>query len=238
MSRIDGYSVYQSSFYENVTKSKKAKETDKADKTNKTDKTDKNSPIQLSDRAKKLLEEMKKTYGNMDFIVADYESDVEAAQYLSRGTKEYSVLIEPELLEEMAADAETKGKYLGILDEATGKLSDMKTQLGDKADEVTRLGVSIGKDGMMTFFAELEKVSEKQRERIEKAKEEKKDDKTVSKKETEEIRNGKEVLEKSKKTTVYASSVEELLEKIQNVDWSQIKATEIQESGSRFDRTI
>ena len=32
MSRIDGYSVYQSSFYENVTKIKKAKETDKEDK--------------------------------------------------------------------------------------------------------------------------------------------------------------------------------------------------------------
>ena len=39
-----------------------------------------------------------------------------------------------------------------MLDEATGKLSDMTTYLGDKADEVTRLGVSIGKDGMMTFL--------------------------------------------------------------------------------------
>lgn len=246
MSRIDSYSVYQSSYYENNTaKSKKTKETDKTDKTSK---TDKNSQVQLSDRAKKLLEELKKTYGNMDFIVADYESDEEAAQYLSRGTKEYSVLIEPELLEEMAADAETKEKYLGILDEATGKLADMKTQLGDKADEVTRLGVTIGKDGMMTFFAELEKVSERQKERIEKAKEEKaenkavsekkKDDKTVSEKETEEIKNSKTISEKSKKTTVYASSVEELLEKIQNVDWSQVKAAEVPVTGSKFDCTI
>lgn len=246
MSRIDSYSVYQSSYYENNTaKSKKTKETDKTDKTSK---TDKNSQVQLSDRAKKLLEELKKTYGNMDFIVADYESDEEAAQYLSRGTKEYSVLIEPELLEEMAADAETKEKYLGILDEATGKLADMKTQLGDKADEVTRLGVTIGKDGMMTFFAELEKVSERQKERIEKAKEEKaenkavsekeKDDKTVSEKETEEIKSSKTISEKSKKTTVYASSVEELLEKIQNVDWSQVKAAEVPVTGSKFDCTI
>ena len=187
----------------------------------------------------------------MDFIVADYESDVEAAQYLSRGTKEYSVLIEPELLEEMAADAETKGKYLGILDEATGKLADMKNQLGDKADEVTRLGVTIGKDGMMTFFAELEKVSEKQKERIEKAKEEKadnktvakkeeeqKEDKSVTKKETEEIKNSNAISEKYKKTTVYASTVEELLEKIQNVDWSQVKAAEVPATGSKFDCTI
>ena len=52
----------------------------------------------------------------MDFIVADYESEEEASAYLSRGTKEYSVLIDPELLEEMAADGKTKEKqeiYIG-----------------------------------------------------------------------------------------------------------------------------
>ena len=37
----------------------------------------------------------------MDFMVAEYEGDDEAAEYLSRGTKDYSVLIEPELLEKM-----------------------------------------------------------------------------------------------------------------------------------------
>jgi len=121
MSRIEGYNVYQSSYYENATKSKKAKDTAKEDKT---EKIDKRSQVQLSDRAKKLLEELKKTYGNMDFMVADYDNEEEAAKYLSRGTKEYSVLIEPELLEEMAADKETKEKYLGILDDATGKLAE------------------------------------------------------------------------------------------------------------------
>ena len=34
--------------------------------------------------------EIQKTYSNMDFMVADYESDEEAASYLSRSTKEYS----------------------------------------------------------------------------------------------------------------------------------------------------
>ena len=57
---------------------------------------------------------MQKKYGDMDFFVADYSSDDEAQRYLSRGSKEYSVLIEPELLEKMAADESVKEKYLGI----------------------------------------------------------------------------------------------------------------------------
>ena len=55
---------------------------------------------------------MQKKYGDRDFFVADYSSDDEAQRYLSRGSKEYSVLIEPELLEKMAADESVKEKYL------------------------------------------------------------------------------------------------------------------------------
>ena len=51
---------------------------------------------------------MQKKYGDRDFFVADYSSDDEAQRYLSRGSKEYSVLIEPELLEKMAADESVK----------------------------------------------------------------------------------------------------------------------------------
>ena len=234
MSKIEGYGVYQKSLYENSVKSKKAKEEKKTDKT---DKTEKNSQVELSDKAKKLLEQLRKTYGNMDFMVADYESEEEAAKYLSRGTKEYSVLIEPELLEEMASDEETKEKYLGILNDATDKLSKMKEQLGDTKDEVIHMGVSVGKDGTVSYFAELEKVSEKQRERIEKAREEKKE---AAKEEEKEAAGavGKSISGKAKKTTVKASSVEELLEKIRNVDWSTVKSGEMTESGSRFDLKV
>ena len=64
---------------------------------------------ELSQGAKDLLNEMQKKYGDRDFFVADYSSDDEAQRYLSRGSKEYSVLIEPELLEKMAADESVKG---------------------------------------------------------------------------------------------------------------------------------
>lgn len=230
MSKIAGYSVYQNNYYDNKTQNKKTKETKDADKTKK---TDKNNQVNLSSRAKELLEELKKTYGNMDFIVADYDSDEEASAYLSRGTKEYSVLIEPETLEKMAADEKTKDKYLGILDDAKTNLNNIKEQLGDKKDEVKSIGITIKDDGTVSYFAELEKMNEKQRERIEKAREEKKE----SKKETEKDEMPP-VHERYKKTKVQAGSVEELLEKIKDVDWNEVKEEELFKTGSRFDLSI
>ncbi|MDD6207423.1 MAG: DUF6033 family protein [Clostridiales bacterium] len=221
MNKIGEYGRYQNQYYENARL--KQKETAKEQKTKetKTDKAVKKDSVELSEKAKDLLSELKKKYGNMDFIVADYNSDEEAASYLSRGTKEYSVLIDPDTLEEMAADQETKDKYIGLIDDATAKLSGIKDQLGDRKEEVTRLGVSIGKDGTVSYFAELEKANEKQKERLEKSKEDKLNEK-----------------KSEKKTRVTAGSVEELLEKIKSVDWEQIPEEKEEKAGSRIDFCI
>lgn len=232
MSKIDGYGVYQNSYYNSAVKDSAAKATGKADKSNKTEK--KESQVTLSAKAKKLLEELKKNYKNMDFMVADYESDEEAASYLARGTKEYSVLIEPETLEEMAADKETEAKYRGILDDAVGQLKDMESQLGDKKDEVAHLGISIGNDGKVSYFADLEKVSERQKDFIERTRENKKEERTAQAKKAEE----NAAKGRTKRTRVEADSVEELLEKIKAVDWEQVKAEEKPVTGGRFDFTI
>lgn len=216
MNKVNSYGAYQSSFYDSAVKNKKEQEKTKA--AEKQEEIRKTKQPELSSRAKKLLKELRKKYGNMDFMVGSYDTDEEAAAYLSRGTKEYSVLIDPEELEKMASDEETKKKYLGMLEEATGKLDQMKNQLGEHKDEVTHMGVSIGKDGTMSFFADLEKVSEKQRERIEKKREEKADS--------------------VKRTRVKATSTQELLKKIKQVDWSKIKEERVQENGRRFDYSI
>lgn len=231
MSKVEGYGVYQNSYYNNAVKNSTAKETGKADKANKTEKKDK---VQLSNKAKKLLEELKKDYKNMDFIIADYETDEEAASYLSRGTKEYSVLIDPETLEEMAADEDTKAKYTGILEDAVGQLKDMESELGDKKEEVTHLGISIGKDGQVSYFAELEKAGERQKEFIERTRESKKEERAEQAKKAEEKASG----ERTKKTRVEADSVDELLEKIKSVDWDQIKSEGIPTTGGKFDFSI
>ena len=242
MNKVGGYTAYQNNFIDSINqKGKQQNKTSKSDSSKKTDSTKKaNGNVQLSDRAKALLQELKKTYSNMDFIVADYDSDEEAASYLSRGTKEYSVLIDPEELERMANDDSVKEQNLALLDEAVGKLDELKDQLGDHKDEVVRLGISIGKDGEMSFFAELEKVGERQKEFIDKIREGKKDvaDKSMTDKTDPRHQYG-HGYERGKRTTVHASTVEELLDKISNVDWDSIKEENTAPMpGERFSSSI
>ncbi len=67
------------------------------------------------------------------------------------------------------------------------------------------------KFGFMSAFGK--KSSDRQRERIEKAREE-------------------------KRANVQASSMEELIEKITEVDWDTVKSEKVPESGGRFDFSI
>ena len=242
MNKIDAYSVYQQTSYNNIKKNKTEEtnsnnKADKTDKFNKTEKTE--TKIELSKEAKALLEELRKKYGNMDFMVANYDSEEEAADILSRGTKEYSVLIEPEMLEKMASDEEYKAEQLAILEEATGNLKEMSEQLGDKKDDVKRLGVSIGADGKVTYFAELEKMNEKQRERIEKSKadrkeaEEAKEDKAEKVEKEDRLQGGRH-----KKKLLKSDTAEGLLELINNLDWNKVKEEQVETTGSKFDFTI
>lgn len=229
MNGINGYQIYQNSYEKTAAYSSYGKtETRKAD--NRAEQTQdvyeksgaaetKKETVSLSAAAKKLLERLKEKYGNMDFTIANYGSDEEAQKYLAGGTKEYSVLIEPELLEQMAADEAVEKKYTGMIDEATAKLSEIKGQLEDDGTTV-RLGVSFDGDGNMKFFADLEKLSEQQKERLEKAKEKKKtqekeEDKKAEKKKAEEL---------VKRVRITADSAEELIEKTSNLDWEQVRA--------------
>lgn len=236
MEKIGNY--YQSSIYEKTAQAAKDADRAKAGSARKSGGTEegKKAPA-LSKAAQNLLKELKKTYSNMDFIVADFETDEEAASLMSRGTAEYSALFTPEELEKMAADEDVKNKNMKILDGAVSKLDEMKTKLGDKADDVTRIGISFGDDGEVSFFAELEKNSEKQRERIEKQREDKKEAaKDNGKAEAAEyLAHGKPT---GKRTTVYASTIEELAEKIANVDWNAVKEERQSTTGQRFDFTV
>lgn len=236
MEKIGSY--YQSNLYEKTAQAAKETERTKAENTKNANaaKESKKAPT-LSKAAQKLLKELQKSYGNMDFIVADYETDEEAASLLSRGTGEYSALFTPEELEKMAADEDVKNKNLNVLDNAVSKLDEMKTQLGDKADDITRIGISFGDDGEVSFFAELEKNSEKQRERIEKQREDKKEAaKDAERSETAEyLAHGRST---GKRTTVFASTIDELAKKIGEVDWSTVKEEHQSTTGQRFDFTI
>lgn len=239
MNKVNGYGLYQNNYYDTAVNKKNQSKTSKStsSRTDKTRKTDNN--VQLSDRAKALLQELKRTYSNMDFMVADYESEEEAASYLGRGSKEYSVLIDPEELERMASDDNVKEQNLSILDNAVGKLDEMKNQLGDKENEVVRMGVSIGKNGEVSYFAELEKAGERQKEFVDRIRENKKENAREADAKADSKAHGRYDYEHSKRTTLYASTAEELLDKIKNVDWDDIREeTTIPTPGGRFDFTV
>ena len=233
MERIGNY-VNQSSYYDRTAQADKAGSGARTAGAG-TAKEGK-APAPLSAEAKKLLKELKKSYGNMDFIVADYGTAEEAASYLSRGTSEYSALLTTDELEKMAADERYKKETLQTIDNAVAKLDGMKEKLGDKGDEVTRLGIAIGNDGEVSFFAELEKAGEKQRERIERQRE----DRREAEKEAGRADRGHMAPERhsGKRTTVFASSVEELAEKISRVDWNTVKEERYHPAGGRFDFTV
>lgn len=219
MNGISSYGAYLGSQYDNTTYGQRTNSTKQTQAVKDKDE------VKLSDKAKNLLKELRQSYGNVDFMVASYNTDEEADAYLSKGTKDFSVLIDPEELEKMANDEKTRQKNLGVIDEAMGKLSDMKDKLGDKKDEVTRLGVSIDKNGTVSFFAELEKLSEKQKERIESSKENKEE-------------GGYVQSPRIKRTKVTASSVDGLFDKINNVDWSKIKEEKPEPDRNRFNFSI
>ena len=58
----------------------------------------------LSKGAQALLEKLRKSYGDMDFMVADFDKGDNAKDILSRGTKEVSVIFSSSELEKMASD--------------------------------------------------------------------------------------------------------------------------------------
>lgn len=177
----------------------------------------------LSADAKKLLEELKEKYGNVDFFVGNYSSEKEAGSYLQHGRKEYGVLLEPELLEQMASDEKAKEKYVGLIDSSMQQLDRAQEQLGDKKDMVSRMGVSISSQGEVSFFADLEKMSENQRERIDKSREAKKEKaaKDAAKAERDETtRAREEKIKESRGSRVrlHAETLDGLIEKIRRYE--------------------
>lgn len=203
----------------------------------------------LSNAAQKLLERLRNTYGDTDFMVADYKNADEAKAALSRGTKEVSVLFSSKELEKMASDEKYEKEYMDRVRGALQMSDEINKRFGfesasgkNAGSEITRIGVSFNSDGTTSYFAELEKSSASQKEHIEKMREEgrvqrKEDAKKAEKEKQKERLEGKKAPD-VKRTTVSANSVEELLKKIRDVDWNAIQIWNQQEAGRKFDFSI
>ena len=189
-----------------------------------------NGRTKLSDKAESLLDSLKKKYGNMDFMVADFEDGEEAKEILSRGTKEFSVLFSSEELEKMASDEKYLEEKIKGMEGAVRFSERINDEFGYESMfqknsdgvEVTNVGISFNEDGTMTYFAELEKVNEKQQERMENVKEEKKE-KVLKEEKSEKSAKVNKTVGSTKKTVVYADTEEDLVNKIYEIDWSKIE---------------
>lgn len=222
MNKVGNYETYVNNYqnYDVLSQSKAQREAGAA----KASETATAKPVELSKEAKDLLKELQQTYGNMDIIVGNYETDEEAAAYLARGTKEYSVLLKADELEEMAKNKSVKKAYMDKMESARNRLAYMQTQLKESGENVKKMGVVFEKNGEASLFASLEKMSEKQKERMEEARDAKRTEKNPA-------------YNKVKQTTVKAQTIEELLKKVRSVDWNKVEEKNVPMSGGKFDIT-
>ncbi len=180
--------------------------------------------VELSEAAKNLLAELKEKYGDIDFFVAEFSNDEEAQYYHNQSTKKYSCVIDPKTLEEMAADEAVKEKYVEIIDTADEKFDRVKEELGEDADQIKRMGITVDKDGVVTYFAELTKqtvrMQEDLRNQQKELRAEKKDkgEKAEKKKEEKADRLSEKDADKQlNPNKVTASTIDELLAKLKNL---------------------
>ena len=163
---------------------------------------------------------------------------------LSKGNKEYSVLFSSEELEKMASDETYMEEKIKGMEGAVRMSKEINQKFGyeqalgiagTKDTEITRIGIEFKDDGSTSFFAELEKSGEKQRERIEEARDAMSTENQMKRNEIGSYsKNGRTV----KRATVKANSMEELLKEIKGVDWEKIRAENASGIGGKYDFSI
>ena len=167
----------------------------------------------LTDAASKYYEELKSKYSDMEFVlVADDQMETAKAQSSNIASdKSMIVLISESELEEMTANEETRANNEKLIEDARSQMPEMMEKLKESGTEVKSFGIEI-KDGVVSYFAVLDKAAVAQKERIEAKQEEKLAEKKENAAEKAKSQNRKEDL-----VTVSASSIDELLKKLQSV---------------------
>lgn len=178
---------------------------------------------ELSEKAQKYYEELKKKYSNMDFVLVsnDMKEMAKAQAGSFANPNRLVVLIDEEKVERMAADEDFRKQYESVIGNAAIKLAQMKTNLGSKGSAVKAFGMQVDDGGNASFFAVVDKSLAIQKEQIQKnaakkAEQKKQSEKKAAKKAADEKQAEKQQKAKEDKNlvTVTASSMDELLRKI------------------------
>ena len=183
---------------------------------------------ELSEEGQKYYEELKKKYSNMDFILVSTDmkeiAKSQAGSYAN--PNRLVVLIDEEKIERMATDENFRKQYEGIIAGAALKLPQMQKSIGSNP-AVKGFGMQVNDGGNASFFAVVDKSLAMQRERIQKNKEkkaeakkadEKKEAKEAAAEKLKEKRGDRANMEEDL-VTVTASSMEELIRKINDITY-------------------
>lgn len=210
----------------------------------------------LSDKAAKYYEDLKKKYSGMEFILVSRDQKAfaqsQAASYANPA--KMVVLIDEDKIERMATDESYRKQYEGIIANAASGMSQLSKSLSGNSS-VKGYGMKVNGNGTASFFAVIDKSLAAQRKRIEKKAQEKKEakkaeEKRAKKKEQQEKLeeswnkdSGKtENLYDEDTVTVQASSIEELLKKINDVTFESMsdyaRTEEEKKIGQSFDFSI
>ena len=181
----------------------------------------------LSEKAQKYYDELKSKYQNLDFVLVskDMKEMAKANASSFANPNKMVVLIDEEKIERMAEDEQFRKKYEGIIASAGTKLPELKQALGNTSG-VKGFGMQVNDDGSTSFFAVMQKSFDAQAERIEKIRAEKKEEKRLAekkadRKEWEERLNEKRAANRaSRDEVITANSIEELIQKIDEYNFS------------------
>ena len=192
---------------------------------------------ELSEKAGKYYEQLKKKFGNYEFILVSSEekenAKANAAKY-ANGFKTV-VLIDEEKIERMASDSGYRAQYEGILSGAASRIQQLKTGLERTGANIKGFGIQVNDNGTTSLFAVLKKSSADQKTRIEKKMQQNRADrkaaeKKEAKKKAEERLKEKQTAEADEEgntITFSADSVEELLQKINDYSFDN-RSNEVQ----------
>ena len=195
---------------------------------------------ELTEKAAKYYEELKKKYGNLDFILVSKDQK----EYAKANASKYSnpnkmvVLIDEEKIERMAEDEKFRKQYEGIISQGANGLTQLKNKLANMGLNVKSCGMNVYDNGATSFFATMDQSFKAQnktaQERLAKKKAAKKtEEKKAAKKaeqkkqqekleasraEKKEIREEFYESDDDNEVTFTADSIEDLISQIEKAD--------------------
>ena len=217
---------------------------------------------ELTEKAAKYYEELKKKYGNLDFILVSKDQKEYAKANASRysNPNKMVVLIDEEKIERMAEDEKFRSQYESIISQGANGLTQLKSKLANMGLNVKSCGMNVYDNGATSFFATMDQSFKAQnktaQERLARKKAAKKAEKKAArkaeeKKQQEKLEAGraekKEIREEffesdeDGEVTFTADSIEDLISQIENADYlirKDIRSSFERQVGQRFDSTI